>query len=70
VFYDASDDVWQWTQPEHVQMICTSLQIANYTSTSITHIFTRRMLPLPSNRVKALRAHTRQILKEHSNIMT
>jgi len=51
-------------------MICTSLQTANYTSTSITHIFTRRMPPLPSNRVEAMTAHTRQILKEHSNIMT
>jgi len=39
VFYDASDDGWQWQQPEHVQMICTSLQIANYTSTPITQFF-------------------------------
>ena len=32
---------WQWHQPNHVQIVCTSLQTDNHASTSSLHIFYR-----------------------------
>ena len=32
---------WQWHQPNHMQIICTSLQTDNHASTSSFHIFYR-----------------------------
>ena len=32
---------WQWQQPDHMQVICTSLQTDNHASTSSLHIFNR-----------------------------
>jgi len=50
---------WQWHQLDHMQIICTSLQTDNHTSTSPLRVFTRRMLfqPLNQQSVKALKAN-------------
>ena len=32
---------WQWHQPNYMQIVCTSLQTDNHTSTSSLHIFYR-----------------------------
>jgi len=40
---------WQWHQLDHMQIICTSLQTANYNSTSSLKFFTSQMLFLMPN---------------------
>jgi len=46
---------WQWHQLDHMQMICTLLQIDNH-HTLTTRFFTGQMLFLtPTNSVKALK---------------
>ena len=49
---------WQWHQLEHMQIICTSLQTDNHTSTS--PMFSQARCPScrPTNSVKALKANT------------
>ena len=49
---------WQWHQLEHMQIICTSLQTDNHTSTS--PLFSQARCPScrPTNSVKALKANT------------
>jgi len=44
---------WQWHQLDHMQIICTSLQIGNRAITS-----SRQMPFLTPNSVKALKAHS------------
>jgi len=40
---------WQWHQLDHMQIICTSLQTDNHTSTSSLRLFTGWMLFLTPN---------------------
>jgi len=40
---------WQWHQPDRMQVICTSLQTDNHSSTSSLDFFTSRMLFLMPN---------------------
>ena len=40
---------WQWHQLDHMQVICTSLQIDNHASTSSLNLFTGQMLLLSPN---------------------
>jgi len=40
---------WQWHQPDHMQIICTSLQTDNHASTSPLSFFTGRLPFLPPN---------------------
>jgi len=40
---------WQWYQLNHMQIICTSLQTDNHSSTSPLSFFTGRMPFLPPN---------------------
>jgi len=47
-FNETKDDGWQWHQLDHMQIICTSLQTDNHTSTSSLN-FTGRMLFLMPN---------------------
>ena len=49
---------WQWHQPDHMQVICTSLQMDNHASTSSLK-FLRAGCPScrPTNSVKALKAY-------------
>jgi len=54
-FTEARDSEWQWHQLGHIQ-VCTSLQTDNHASTHHSVFFTGRMLFLPPNRVKALKA--------------
>ena len=42
-------EMWQWHQLEHVQIICISLQTDNHASTSSLSFFTGRMLFLMPN---------------------
>jgi len=54
-FTEARDSEWQWHQLGRMQ-VCTSLQTDNHASTHNSVFFTGRMLFLPPNRVKALKA--------------
>jgi len=44
-FNEARDDGWQWHQLDHMQIICTSLQTHNHTSTSSLNFYGPYALP-------------------------
>ena len=49
---------WQWHQLDHMQVICTSLQTDNHTSTSSLHLLQAGFASWrPTNGVKALKAY-------------
>jgi len=49
--------VWQWHQLDHIQIICTSLQTDNHTSTSVLNFMQTGCSSChPTNSVKALKA--------------
>jgi len=41
--------VWQWHQPDHMQILCTSLQTDNHATLPHHSVFTGRMPFLPPN---------------------
>jgi len=45
---------WQYRQLDHMQIICTSLQIDNHASTSTLSFFTGRMLFLTPNQQRQI----------------
>ena len=49
---------WQWHQPNHMQIVCNSLQTDHHASTSSLHIFLQAGCPScrPTNSVKSLKA--------------
>jgi len=48
---------WQWHQLDHMQIICTSLQTYNHTSTSpLSFLQARCPSCCPTNSIKALKA--------------
>jgi len=46
---------WQWHQLDHMQIICTLLHTDNHSNTTLLKFFTRWMLFLSTNSVKALK---------------
>ena len=63
-FTEARDSEWQWHQLGHVQ-VCTSLQTDNHARTPPL-CFLQAGCPSfrPTNSIKALKANTREIIKQ------
>ena len=53
-FNEAGDDVWQWHQLDHMQIIGTSLQTDNHASTSSLSVYMLDALSDISNTVYTL----------------
>jgi len=58
---------WQWHQLDHMQIICTSLQTDNNTSTSSLNFCGQMLFLPPTNSVKALKAHLLYKLQPTTN---